>query len=93
MERSARPDPSARPSCQDDLRLELVAKVRPSIRKSRQGLPPCLLLRHSSVQVRVLGLETIILSKEQANRGDKDRATLPILRRTLRLKQEGRGEG
>jgi hypothetical protein len=46
----------------------------------------------AGVQVRVLGLETIILSKEQANR-DKDRATLPILRRTLRLKQEGRGEG
>jgi predicted nucleotidyltransferase len=40
-----------------------------------------------AVRVRVLGLETIILSKEQANR-DKDRATLPILRRTLRLKQE-----
>jgi len=46
----------------------------------------------AGVQVRVLGLETVILSKEQANR-DKDRATLPILRRTLRLKQEGRGEG
>jgi hypothetical protein len=41
----------------------------------------------AGVQVRVLGLETIILSKEQANR-DKDRATLHILRRTLRLKQE-----
>ena len=34
------------------------------------------------VSVRVLGLEKIILSKEQANR-DKDRATLPILRQTL----------
>jgi hypothetical protein len=40
------------------------------------------------LSVRVLGLETIIRSKEQANR-DKDRATLPILRRTLRLKREG----
>jgi hypothetical protein len=38
--------------------------------------------------VRVLDLATIILSKEQANR-DKDRATLPILRRTLRLRGEG----
>lgn len=44
----------------------------------------------AGVNVRVLGLETIILSKEQANR-DKDRATLHILRRTLRLKQ-GSGE-
>jgi hypothetical protein len=41
--------------------------------------------------VRILGLETIIRSKEQANR-DKDRATLPILRRTLRLKQEAATE-
>jgi len=40
--------------------------------------------------VRVLGLATVIRSKEQANR-DKDRATLPILRRTLRLKREGGG--
>lgn len=40
------------------------------------------------INVRVLRLETIILSKEQANR-DKDRATLPILQRTLRLKREG----
>jgi hypothetical protein len=44
----------------------------------------------AGVSVRILGLETIILSKEQANR-DKDRATLPILRRTLQLKQEGAG--
>lgn len=44
----------------------------------------------AGVNVRILGLETIILSKEQANR-DKDRATLPILRRTLKLKQEGAG--
>ena len=35
--------------------------------------------------VRVLNLATIIRSKEQADR-EKDRATLPILRRTLRLK-------
>jgi hypothetical protein len=41
------------------------------------------------IQVRVLGLTSIILSKEQANRA-KDRATLPILRRTLLMKQEGR---
>lgn len=38
-----------------------------------------------ALPIRVLDLATIILSKEQANR-DKDRATLPILRRTLRLK-------
>jgi hypothetical protein len=38
------------------------------------------------IQVRILGLETIIRSKEQANR-DKDRATLPVLRRTLLLKK------
>ena len=37
--------------------------------------------------VRVLGLATIIRSKEEANR-DKDRATLPVLRRTLALKAE-----
>jgi hypothetical protein len=40
----------------------------------------------AGVSVRVLGLETIILSKEQANR-DKDRATLHVLRRTLELKR------
>jgi hypothetical protein len=40
------------------------------------------------VSVRVLGLESIIRSKEQAGR-DKDRAVLPILQRTLRLKREG----
>lgn len=38
------------------------------------------------LRVRVLGLETIIRSKEQANR-DKDRATLHLLRRTLLMKQ------
>ncbi len=38
------------------------------------------------IRVRVLGLATIIRSKEQANR-DKDRATLPILQRTLGLKK------
>jgi hypothetical protein len=43
------------------------------------------------ISVRILGLETIILSKEQANR-DKDRATLPILRRTYLLKREGGGK-
>jgi len=45
----------------------------------------------AGMNVRVLGLETIILSKEQANR-DKDRATLHVLRQTLRMKQE-RGGG
>jgi hypothetical protein len=38
------------------------------------------------ITVRVLNLATIIRSKEEANR-DKDRATLPILRRTLQLKE------
>jgi hypothetical protein len=38
------------------------------------------------MRIRILGLETIILSKEQAMR-EKDRATLPILRRTLLLKR------
>jgi hypothetical protein len=42
------------------------------------------------ISVRILGLETIIRSKEQANR-DKDRATLPVLRRTLQLRKEGEG--
>lgn len=37
------------------------------------------------LRVRTLRLEMIILSKEQASR-DKDRATLPVLRRTLDLK-------
>jgi len=45
----------------------------------------------AGVKVRVLGLETIILSKEQANR-DKDRATLHILRRTLQMKQGPPGQ-
>lgn len=36
--------------------------------------------------IRVLGLESIILSKEQAGR-DKDLAALPVLRRTLQLKR------
>jgi predicted nucleotidyltransferase len=40
----------------------------------------------AGVSVRVLGLATIILSKEQANR-DKDRASLHVLRQTLRMKQ------
>ena len=43
-------------------------------------------------KVRVLGLETIILSKEQADR-DKDRATLPVLRRTLKMKLAAAGDG
>jgi predicted nucleotidyltransferase len=39
----------------------------------------------SGLRVRTLRLGMIIRSKEEANR-DKDQATLPILRRTLRLK-------
>lgn len=39
----------------------------------------------SDLRVRTLRLGMIIRSKEEANR-DKDQATLPILRRTLRLK-------
>jgi hypothetical protein len=42
----------------------------------------------NGLALRVLDLATIILSKEQANR-DKNRATLPILRRTLRLRGGG----
>ena len=48
-------------------------------------------LELAGIDVRVLGLETVILSKEQANR-DKDRATLHVLRRTLQMKQERGGE-
>jgi predicted nucleotidyltransferase len=44
----------------------------------------------AGVAIRTLRLEMIIRSKEEANR-DKDRATLPILRQTLRLRS-GRGE-
>ena len=42
------------------------------------------------VRVRVLELASIIALKEQANR-DKDRAVLPILRRTLEMKSGKRG--
>lgn len=45
--------------------------------------------RHRTVgnlRVRCLNLDAVIESKEQADR-DKDRATLPILRRTLELKR------
>lgn len=38
--------------------------------------------------VRVLGLEAVIETKEQANR-DKDRAVLPVLRQTLEMKKLG----
>ena len=38
------------------------------------------------MRLRVLNLESIIESKEFANR-DKDRAVLPILRRTLKIKE------
>jgi predicted nucleotidyltransferase len=44
----------------------------------------------AGVAIRTLHLEMIIRSKEEANR-DKDRATLPILRQTLRLRS-GREE-
>jgi hypothetical protein len=47
-------------------------------------------LELAGIDVRVLGLETVILSKEQANR-DKDRATLHVLRRTLLMRQERGG--
>ena len=40
----------------------------------------------AGLRLKVLNLETVIESKEFANR-DKDRATLPILRRTLELKR------
>lgn len=40
------------------------------------------------LRIRTLRLAMIIRSKEEANR-DKDQATLPILRRTLRLKSGG----
>ena len=39
-----------------------------------------------NLRVRCLDLDAVIESKEQADR-DKDRATLPILRRTLELKR------
>ncbi len=39
-----------------------------------------------NLRVRCLNLDAVIESKEQADR-DKDRATLPILRRTLELKK------
>ena len=45
-------------------------------------------LEVAGVNVRVLGLKMIILSKEQADR-ENDRATLHILRRILHLKQDG----
>jgi hypothetical protein len=42
------------------------------------------------LRVRCLDLDAVIESKEQANR-EKDRATLPILRRTLALKRQSGG--
>jgi hypothetical protein len=42
--------------------------------------------RMGALSVRVLDLELVIETKEFANR-DKDRATLPVLRETLRLKR------
>ncbi len=42
----------------------------------------------AELRLRVLDLETVIETKELANR-DKDRAVLPILRRTLELKRSG----
>lgn len=40
----------------------------------------------AGMEVRILGLEMVIRSKEEANR-EKDRAALPVLRRTLELKR------
>ncbi len=40
----------------------------------------------ADLRLKVANLETVIESKEHANR-DKDRATLPILRRTLEVKK------
>jgi len=40
----------------------------------------------AELRLRVLDLETVIETKELANR-DKDRAVLPILRRTLEFKR------
>jgi hypothetical protein len=55
------------------------------------------LLPHSSekivaegVTIRVLNLETLIAIKEDLG-GEKDRAMLPLLRRTLRMSDEKRG--
>ncbi|HZF07498.1 MAG TPA: hypothetical protein VFE33_01785 [Thermoanaerobaculia bacterium] len=42
----------------------------------------------AGLQLKVLNLETVIECKEIADR-DKDRAALPILRRTLELKRSG----
>jgi hypothetical protein len=39
-----------------------------------------------SIEVRILGLEKVIETKEAANR-DKDRAVLPVLRRTLEMQR------
>ena len=54
-------------------------------------LPDTQVSEISGVDVRVLGLEKIILSKEQADR-EKDRATLHVLRRTLQMKQGKRAD-
>lgn len=40
----------------------------------------------AGLRIRVLGLAEVIASKERANR-DKDRAMLPVLRRTLELRE------
>jgi hypothetical protein len=45
----------------------------------------------AGIHLRVLDLETVIASKEFANR-DKDRAVLPILRRTLELRKAQNGD-
>jgi hypothetical protein len=41
--------------------------------------------RLGDLRVRVLDLAAVIETKEQANR-DKDRAALPVLRQTLKIK-------
>ena len=47
----------------------------------------CVSYQVEGLQLLVLDLETVIASKTFANR-EKDRATLPILRRALALKRE-----
>lgn len=64
-------------------RLDIAAEIGDGMRYDH-------LFRRSSIQqhgdlsVRILDLDVVIQSKEFANR-DKDRATLPVLRETLRL--------
>ena len=45
--------------------------------------------KSGGIRVRVLNLETIVALKEELT-GEKDRAVLPVLRRTLQEKQGGK---